>query len=146
MGMATFVTENKKSLTLSNEKTLKLENRNQIKKEFVDQADPESSLSNQEKDVEEDSKGLDIKNKLPAMTVMEKLIIGYYLFVESTYYISSKRKKKNPVIIIFDVTLEILLSTSKMNYILDRSCLNRTWVWVVFYPSFMIQNTLLLMY
>ena len=80
------------------------------------------------------------------MTAMEKLIIGYYLFVESTYYISSKRKKKNPVIIIFDVTLEILLSTSKMNYILDRSCLNRTWVWVVFYPSFMIQNTLLLMY
>ena len=95
MGMATFVTENKKSLTLSNEKTLKLENRNQIKKEFVDQADPESYLSNQEKDVEEDSKGLDIKNKLPAMTAMEKLIIGYYLFVESTYYISSKRKKKS---------------------------------------------------
>ena len=45
-----------------NEKTLELENRNQIEKEFMDQVDPEASLSNQEKDVEEDSRGLDIKN------------------------------------------------------------------------------------
>jgi len=57
------ITENKKSFTLSNEKTLELENRNQIEKEFADQVDPEASLSNQEKDVEEDSRGLDIKKR-----------------------------------------------------------------------------------
>ncbi|KAK4552640.1 hypothetical protein RGQ29_033021 [Quercus rubra] len=57
------ITGNKKSFTLSNEKTLELENRNQIEKEFANQVDPEASLSNQEKDVEEDSRGLDIKKR-----------------------------------------------------------------------------------
>ena len=42
-------------------KNLELENRNQIQKGFMDQADPEASLSNQEKEVEEDSRRLDIK-------------------------------------------------------------------------------------
>ena len=42
-------------------KNLELENRNQIQKGFTDQADPEASLSNQEKEVEEDSRRLDIK-------------------------------------------------------------------------------------
>uniref|UniRef100_A0AAU7VF80 Protein TIC 214 n=1 Tax=Quercus brevicalyx TaxID=3228712 RepID=A0AAU7VF80_9ROSI len=57
------ITGNKKSFPLSNEKTLELENRNQIEKEFADQVDPEAPLSNQEKDVEEDSRGLDIKKR-----------------------------------------------------------------------------------
>nr|WPW47831.1 hypothetical chloroplast RF19 [Fagus crenata]WPW47913.1 hypothetical chloroplast RF19 [Fagus crenata]WPW48159.1 hypothetical chloroplast RF19 [Fagus crenata] len=48
---------------LSNEKTLELENRNQVEKEFADQADPESALSNKDKDVEQDSRGSYMKKQ-----------------------------------------------------------------------------------
>ena len=48
---------------LSNEKALELENRNQVEKEFADQADLESALSNKDKDVEQDFRGLYMKKQ-----------------------------------------------------------------------------------
>nr|YP_009718341.1 hypothetical chloroplast RF19 [Photinia serratifolia]YP_009720310.1 hypothetical chloroplast RF19 [Photinia lanuginosa]QWK41242.1 hypothetical chloroplast RF19 [Photinia x fraseri]QGM84521.1 hypothetical chloroplast RF19 [Photinia serratifolia]QGM86662.1 hypothetical chloroplast RF19 [Photinia lanuginosa]UPW99549.1 hypothetical chloroplast RF19 [Photinia serratifolia]WQM51370.1 hypothetical chloroplast RF19 [Photinia lanuginosa] len=60
------ITGNKKrdpfiSISSNEKKSLELENRNQGEKESTGQADLKSALSNQEKDVEEDYKGSDMK-------------------------------------------------------------------------------------
>ena len=71
-------------------KNLELENRNQIQKGFTDQADPEASLSNQEKEVEEDSRRLDIKkcrNKKQYKTNMDAELELYNFLLYIYIYI-----------------------------------------------------------